>query len=121
MAGLERRDAIALAAAAGIGLFLLSFALGWSTEGGAEPLPRAVPLAAKPTAVAVTRLAEAPPLPALRPAPRARRQAQRQAAQAQARTTTRPPARRAAPPAVRTTASPPRRRAPRPVTIVGTG
>jgi hypothetical protein len=112
---------IALAAAGGIGLFLLSFALGWSTEGGAEPLPRAVPLAAKPTAVAVTRLAEARPLPALRAAPRARRQAQPRV-QRQARTTTaRPPARRAARPAVRTTASPPRRRAPRPVTIVGTG
>jgi hypothetical protein len=108
MAGLEQRTVLALAAAAGLAVFLLTFALGWTTETGGTPQPRAELLASKPTAVAVLRLTDAPPLPELRPAPRARQRA-------------RPRTRPASRPTTRTTAAPQRRRAPRPVTIVGTG
>jgi hypothetical protein len=96
------RTFAAAAAAIGLALFALGFAAGWLTDDTGRPLARAVPLAAAPGAVRVTRPGTAGPLPPLRKAPQARRP------------------KRVKPSAV--PAPPPRRKpAPKPVTIVGTG
>jgi hypothetical protein len=98
-----------LAGAVGLVLFLVAFSVGRATDSSSRALAQAVPLAASPGAVEVTRPAAAEPLPALRPSPpRARR----------ATTTT---TAAAAAPAPERRPRPPRRPAPKPVTIVGTG
>lgn len=105
MASLGRRTLVALGAAVGVVVLLLSFAIGWTTDDGEDSQPRAVLLSATPTAVAVARLSAVPPLPDLRPAPQARPSAKSQPR--------RPPTKAAA--------RQPRRPAPQPVTIVGSG
>lgn len=101
-----------LAVALALVLFLLGFALGWSTDDSGRALARAVPLAASPGAVEVARPPAAEPLPELR-----RTQAPRRP---RVRTTT--TAAQAAPaPKPEPPPPPPRRPAPKPVTIVGTG
>jgi hypothetical protein len=97
------RTFAALAGALGLGLFFFGFTAGWVTDDSSRALARAVPLAAAPGAVEVTRPGAAEPLPDLRSAPRKPRPA----------TTT------AAAPA--TTPPPKPKPAPKPVTIVGTG
>ncbi|HEV8686723.1 MAG TPA: hypothetical protein VGQ84_05565 [Gaiellaceae bacterium] len=101
------RTLAALAGAVGLVLFFLGFAAGWLTDDSSGALAQAVPLAAAPGAVEVTRPGAAEPLPDLRRSPR----------KARATTTTTPtkaaPAPQARPPA--------RKPAAKPVTIVGTG
>jgi hypothetical protein len=98
------RTVAALAGALGLVLFVLGFAAGWLTDDSSRALAQAVPLAASPGAVEVTRPAAAEPLPDLRrTAPRKPRP-------------TKTTATKAAPPPI-----PPRRPAAKPVTIVGTG
>ncbi len=100
-----------LAGAVGLVLFLVAFSVGRATDSSSRALAQAVPLAASPGAVEVTRPAAAEPLPALRPSPRRPR--------ARRATTTTTAA--AAAPAPERRPRPPRRPAPKPVTIVGTG
>jgi hypothetical protein len=97
------RTVAALAGALGLVLFFLGFGLGWLTDDSSRALAQAVPLAASPEAVEVTRPAAAEPLPDLRRAPRKPR-------------ATKTTATKASPPP-----TPPRRPARKPVTIVGTG
>jgi hypothetical protein len=98
----DPRKLAALAGAVGLALFLVGFAVGWLTDDSSRPLAQAVPLAASPGAVEVSRPAPAGPLPDLRKAPSKPRASK--------------PARKAAP-------APPSRAKPaaKPVTIVGTG
>jgi hypothetical protein len=98
----DPRKLAALAAALGLALFLLGFAVGWLTDDSSRPLAQAVPLAAAPGAVEVSRPAAAEPLPDLRKAPSKPRAK---------------PGRKAAAPAPPSRAKP----AAKPVTIVGTG
>jgi hypothetical protein len=104
-----------LAGAVGLVVFLVAFSVGWATDNSTRALAQAVPLAASPGAVEVTRPAAAQPLPALRPAPR------RPRARRTTTTTTTTAAAAATAPAPERRPRPPRRPAPKPVTIVGTG
>lgn len=103
------RTLAALAGAVGLVLFFAGFAVGWLTDDSTRALAQAVPLAAAPGAVEVTRPGAAGPLPDLRQTPRRKPR--------KTTTTT-----KAAPAAPSTTSRRPARRpAPKPVTIVGTG
>jgi hypothetical protein len=101
------RTLAALAGAVGLAWFFLGFAGGWLTDDSSRALAQAVPLAAAPGAVEVTRPSGAEPLPDLRPSPRRPR--------ATTTTTTK------AAPAPAAPRPPARKPAPKPVTIVGSG
>jgi hypothetical protein len=99
------RTVAALAGAVGLAWFFVGFAGGWLTDDSSRALAQAVPLAAAPGAVEVTRPGAAEPLPDLRRSPRKPRPT----------TTTK------AAPAPAAPRPPARTPAPKPVTIVGSG